>query len=271
MNRRPRAVLALLGALATFLSIAGCGGSGDPDRKELDRIKTVVASSYDAREVERLLTEAITIGTRHGGTPLGDEALAFAEQAFLDRVPSFDFGLFADRVPAPDADVEDDYLVSFQSLAGFIDALPADYPGTAVRERLRTAIAERVEHYLFRMETALDNRQQWADELRSAGSTELSFNGQEGEDGFAQYVLSLRYLRQLVERTGESAAFLDDLDVVLAALVVADYSPASSTSTYENGVFLTTYSEQAVAEAEQNTAELATALATARERFPAAA
>ncbi|MBI5947437.1 MAG: hypothetical protein HY875_04805 [Chloroflexi bacterium] len=260
-------VVAVLGSLAA--TVAACGG-GDPDREELDRLRAESEFLFDDAEREALLVDALAVAARNAGKPLGDEAFAFAEDAFLEWYVSAEGGLFSDRAPAPASDVSDLYLETYRSLFGFTEATPAPYRATAVVERLRDRLLERAGHYLFRLDEAVANRAAWVSELQTAGTTSRSFQGQESEDGFAEYGASLRYLRDLASRAGMSGDFLVGWDRLVAAVAIADYAPPSVRTEYRDGKIVTTYTAEAVAAGAQNVKDLGAAIAAAKPYFPEA-
>ncbi len=249
-------------------ALAGCGGDADADELKDLRRRAEFAVSYP--EHEAILTEALAIASRDAGKPLGDEAFAFAEQSFLGWYYGATRGFFEERVAAPPAGVEDEYLGPFRRLAGFILARPPSYEPAATRATLRAKLNERARFYLFRLDLSLENRRQWIAALQGAGTTELNFIGQQRERDFADYVASLRYLRTIAAGAGETGGFLEAWDRLIATVIVADFSPPTLGTKVVDGVIVTTYSAAALAAGVENVERLAVAVAASRADFPKA-
>jgi hypothetical protein len=282
-----RVVLAVGAVAAAVLTAAGCGGGTEDgarggDEGELAELREQVELHlYEPGELEGVLVAALAIAGRNAGEPLGDEAFAFAEETFLDWYQGKE-GLFKEGVPAAPEAVGDYAVEGFQSLAGFIAAVPTQYDATTVRDRLHSELLEQADWRLRDLEWAYNNRSEWVAELESAGTTEGSWfglwarlengmgasMGYKDSDAYAQEEAALRYIGELAAGAGESSDFMARWALVVEAVALGPYTPPSLEERYEDGKFITTYTEEAVAGALANAEELGRAIEAARRYFP---
>lgn len=257
-------------ALLVGFALASCGGAGDPDAKELQELRQEAKYTFDRddEEVVQFIESALAIAARNTGKPLGAEAFAFAEDLFLRHGWNDYYGdSYVDRVPEPSGVKDPKEFQDIRRKAGFMETVPAPYEPANVRASLHEDFVQRVDHYFRRLDHALEVRQVWVSELQAAGSTKSSFNT-EVSGGWEEYGKQLAYLRTLAVRVDEPAGFLDGLDLVAAAVAVADYEPPAATRTYEEGTFIATYTLETLQAGIGNTEALAAAIAAARAAFP---
>jgi hypothetical protein len=257
-------------ALMVAFAAANCGGGGETDAQQLKALREDVEYTFDKSddEVVQIVDAALALSVRNVGTPLGEEAFAFAEDLFLRHSWNDYYGdRYIESVAAP-ADVQ--RIEDFQEmrrLVGFAESVPATYQPSLVLARLHTRFVSRVDYYLFRLEQALEARQIWAQELQGAGSTSHAFNT-EVSGGWEEYSAELAYVRTLAARAGEPADFLAGSDLVAAAITIAAYEPPAASRSYEDGTFIATYTLDAVQAGAANVEALAAAIAAARQVFP---
>lgn len=260
-------VLALLVALA----LAACGGAGDPDAKELQQLRQDAKYTFDKadKEVVQFIDAALAIAARNTGEPLGEEAFAFAEDLFLRHGWNDYYGdSYIDRIPEPTGVEDPQEFQDVRRMIGFIETVPPPYEPANVLASLHKGFVYRVESYLRWLDEALESRQLWVDELQAAGSTRRSFHT-EASGAWQEYGKQLAYLRTLAVRVDEPAGFLAGLDLVAAALAVADFEPPAASRTYEDGTFIATYTLETVQAGAANTEALAAAIVAARQALPA--
>lgn len=257
-------------------AVVGCGGSGgNADQKELDSLRSE-AESYsllyasDVSSVETLLTDALDIAARNSGTPIGDEAFTFAEETFL-RLHSSDAPLFAESAPPlcvpPEGD-DNTYYDEFEqaynrSDFGFLAVVPAPYRADDVNAAIHEQVLSELSVALRDLETAIESRQRWVDEMRSTGSTAQPWSTGYN-DAWKQLGSALGCAQQNATAAGENAAFLAAWDPVMAAVAIADFSPASVETGVEDGVIVRTYTPDTVEAAAMNLEQLKPAVATAQ-------
>ncbi len=277
--------LLLAAALGATLLVASCGGEeqAPTEADALEVLRAEVAQTYEPAALEALLVEALAIATRHPGTPLGDEAFAFAEQTVLERYSGHAAGPFASGIPSPPDQIADSYVQDFRNLAAFAAIVPAPYRAAAVLERFSSDQMERARRTLRDLEWARNNRVHWAAELANEGATDdawfglfaLAADGSAGasrgtldSEDWAREHAALLYMRDLAVRVGPDQQLLDGWDLIIKAVVIANFEPSNLDTRYEDGSFITRYSEGAVAAAAANAAELTAAINAAREYFP---
>jgi hypothetical protein len=257
-------------ALLAGLALASCGGGGDPDATELKELRQEAKYTFDKadKEVVQFIESALAIAARNTGKPLGEEAFAFAQDLFLRHGWNDYYGdSYIDRVPEPSGIKDQREFQDLRRMVGFIETVPVPYEPANVLASLHHGFVYRVESYLRWLDEALESRQLWVNELQAAGSTKGSFNT-EASGGWEEYGKQLAYLRTLAVRVDEPAGFLAGLDLVAAALAVADYEPPAATRTYEDGTFIATYTVETLQAGVANTEALAAAIAAARAAFP---
>lgn len=257
-------------ALLVAFGLASCGGGGDPDAEELQELRQDAKYTFDKddEEVVQFIESALAIAARNTGKPLGAEAFAFAEDLFLRHGWNDYYGdSYIDRVPEPSGIKDPKEFQDFRRMVGFIETVPAPYEPANVLASLHKGFVQRVDDYFRRLDHALEVRQLWVTELQAAGSTKGSFHT-EASGGWEEYGKQLAYLRTLAVRVDEPASFLAGMDLVAAALAVADYEPPAATRTYEDGTFIATYTVETLQAGIANTEALAAAIAAARAAFP---
>jgi len=263
-----------------------CGSESDPPTSEADALVSLraeIASTYEAGPLEAKLSEVLAIAAANPGTPLGDEAFAFAEQTVLERYSGHQAGPFASTIPSPPDQIAVSYVQDFRNLAAFAAIVPAPYKATAVLERFSTDQMERARRTLRDLEWARNNRVEWAAELANEGATADSWFGlfainEDGGPGASRGTLdsedwahehaALLYMRDLAVRVGQDQRLLDGWDLIIHAVVVANFEPSNLDTRYEDGTFITRYTEEAVAAGAANARELTAAIEAAREYFP---
>lgn len=260
----------MLGVLVGF-ALASCGGGGDPDAEELQELRQEAEYTFDKddEEVVQFIESALAIASRNTARPLGEEAFAFAEDLFLRHGWNDYYGdSYIDRVSEPSGIKDPKEFQDLRRMIGFIETVPAPYEPANVLASLHKGFVQRVNHYFRRLDHALEVRQLWVSELQAAGSTKGSFNT-EASGGWEEYGKQLAYLRTLAVRVDEPAGFLAGLDLVAAALAVADFEPPAASRTYEDGTFIATYTLETVQAGAANTEALAAAIDAARQALPA--
>lgn len=259
-------------ALLLGFALASCGGGGgDPDATELKELRQEAKYTFDKadKEVVQFIESALAIASRNKGEPLGEEAYAFAEDLFLHHGWNDYYGdSYIDRVPEPSGIKDRREFQDLRRMVGFIETVPAPYEPANVLASLHHGFVYRVESYLRWLDEALESRQLWVNELQTAGSTRRSFHT-EASGAWQEYGKQLAYLRTLAVRVDEPASFLAGLDLVAAALAVADFEPPAASRKYEDGTFIATYTLETVQAGAANTEALAAAIVAARQALPA--
>lgn len=229
-----------------------------------------------------LLIEALDIAQRNAGTPLGDEAFSLAEETYLEDWLYADTFPFSDRAPELPVGLEDTEADLMRRLVGFLNVVPPGFEATRVRDRLHQVLMDYGEFRLSDLEWSQVAREEWAVKLATEGVVEGSWfaqtmrlpdgtTGSMGSKSIEQYeedLVELRYMRQLAESAGEPAELLDAWDQLIAGYELGAFAPPQSDSTYEDGTFITYYSEEAVTAGAQNAEALANIVATCRVYFP---
>ncbi len=262
-----------------------CGSESDPSTTEADALETLraeIASTYAAGPLEAKLSEALAIAAANPGTPLGDEAFALAEGTVLDRYSGHDAGPFSQNIPAPQEQIADSYVQDFRNLAAFAAIVQPPYIPSATRDRFHAELLERADRTLRDLEWARNNRVAWAAGLANEGTTEgtwfalvatleggmgASMGTLDSED-YAHEHAALLYVRDLAVRIGEPADVLDAWDRLIKGVVIANFEPTNIDTRYEDGKFITRYTEESVASASENASQLTAAIDAARAFFP---
>jgi hypothetical protein len=280
---RSRVLLAVV--LVGTLLMTSCGGAEErppPEAGALEELRTEVAQTYESGALEALLNEALAIATRNAGSPLGQEAFDFAEQTVIDRYAGHEAGPFSGRIPAPPDQIADSYVQDFRNLAAFVAVAPEPYRPVAVLERFQKNMFERADRTLRDLEWARNNRADWAAELAAEGATEATWfalvatldSGMKASMGSIdseQYAFEharLLYTREMAVIALQPADLLAAWDLVIAAVLVANFEPPNLDTRYEDGTFITRYTEEAMAAGAANARELTDAIESARVFFP---
>ena len=281
---RSRLMLALVAA--TALLTASCGGGGGDgakaDEERLAEIREEVLYLFEANEAETLLIEALDIAERNAGTPLGDEAFAFVEETYVEEWLYMDTWPFSDRAPELPPELQDTDSDSLRRLVGFLEVVPPGFDAIRVKARLHEDLMDYGEFRLTDLEWAQTGREEWAATLASEGVVEGSWfvltmrlpdgttgsMGSKSSEEYSEDLVELRYMRQLAETAGEPAELLAAWDQLIAGYELGAFAPPTSDSTYEDGKFVTYYSEEAVTAGAENAQALAQIIATCRAYFP---
>lgn len=284
MVTRSRLMLALVAATALFTASCG-GGGGDgakADEERLAEIREEVLYLFEANEAETLLIEALDIAERNAGTPLGDEAFALAEETYVEDWLYSDTFPFSDRAPELPVELEDTEADTMRRLVGFLEVVPPGFEATRVKARLHQDLMDYGEYRLSDLEWAQIAREEWAVKLATEGVVEGSWfaqtlrlpdgttgsMGSKSSEDYLEDLVELRYMRQLAETAGEPAELLGAWEQLIAGYELGTFVPPESDSTYEDGKFITYYSEAAVTAGAQNAEALANIVATCRVYFP---
>ena len=86
-------------------------------------------------------------------------------------------------------------------------------------------------------------------------------------EDYAREHAALLYVRDLAIRVGEPQEVLTAWNLLIEAVVIANFEPANLDTRYEGGKFITRYTEESVATASENASQLTAAIAAAREFF----
>jgi hypothetical protein len=282
-----RLLLALIsGAVFVAFGASACGGGGGDgtgaDEERLAELREEVLYLFDATEAEALLIEALDIAERNSGTPLGDEAFAFVEEVYVEDWLYLDTWPFSDRAPDLPLELMDTDADSLRRLVGFLEVVPPGYEATRVTARLHQDLMDHGDFRLTDLEWAQTAREEWAMKLASEGVVEGSWfvltlrladgtsgsMGSKSSEEYLEDLVELRYMRELAVAAGEPAEFLAAWDELIAGYELGSFAPPQSDSTYEDGTFVTYYSEEAVTEGAANAEALAASIAICREYFP---
>lgn len=255
-------------ALVFAAVLAACGGAGGGgDKGALESLRSDAEFAYGS-ETESIVRDALALADKNAGTPLGDEAYAFAEETFLTDAESGYASTFATGVaPVPDeASSTDSSLDSYPSILGFVAAVPAAYHARAVTV-LQDKLTGEATDTLRKLEASVVDRRQWVAELQAAGSTSMSWDS--GSYEWIAPVIS--YVRSVATQAELTPAALAGWDAIVNAVTLAQWAPSKTDFDVSGDVFTSTYTPAQVAEAVPHIDELEAAIAAARAVFPATA